>query len=45
MMMATHAQVTGVLPDDLEDAVDGAIAELFDGADVLPVPDPTAPPE
>ena len=45
VMMWTHAQVIGVLPDDVEDAVDGAVAELFGRADVLPVDDPTAPPE
>ena len=45
LMLATHSEVSGVLPDDIEDAVDGAVAELFGRADVLPVADPNAPPE
>ena len=45
VMIATQAQIVGVLPDDVEDAVDGAIGELFGGTDVLPVADPTVPPE
>ncbi len=44
-MISTQAQIVGVLPDDVEDAVDGAMGELFGGTDVLPVADPTAPPE
>ena len=45
VMISTHAQVIGVLPDDVEDAVDGALGELFGVDDVLPVSDPNAPPE
>ena len=45
VMLATHSEVVGVLPDDIEDAVDGALGELFGASDVLPVADPSAPPE
>ena len=45
VMLATHSEVIGVLPDDIEDAVDGALGELFGADDVLPVADPSAPPE
>ena len=45
VMISTHAQVIGVLPDDVEDAVDGALGDLFGVDDVLPVVDPNAPPE
>ena len=45
MMMVTHAQVIGVLQDDLEDAVNEAVAKLFGDDGILPVADPTAPPE
>ena len=45
VMISTQAQVLGVLPDDVEDAVDSAVGELFGANDVLPVADPNAPPE
>ena len=45
VMISAHAQVLGVLPDDVEDAVDGALGELFGADDVLPVADPNAPPQ
>lgn len=40
-----HAQVIGVAPDDLDDVVLDAVAQILAEPQVLPVADPSQPPE
>ena len=40
-----HAQVLGVAPDDIDDVVAHALAQMFGKPQVEPVADPSQPPE
>ena len=45
VMLATHARVSGVDPEDLDVIVDRAVQVVLGESDVALAPDPTAPPE